>query len=67
MSAINILTRGSPGLDFTDGGTSTCRVGTLYSAGQSCTVTVEFTPSAPGLRAGGVTLFVQGNNLPLMT
>ncbi|HTU41079.1 MAG TPA: SBBP repeat-containing protein [Candidatus Aquilonibacter sp.] len=67
LSAVNILTEGASGLDYTDGGGSTCTVGTAYSAGQSCVVTVAFTPSVPGLRSGGVTLFVQGSNLPLMT
>ena len=67
LSAINILTLGAPSLDYTNGGSSTCTVGTAYTAGQSCTVTVGFTPSAPGLRAGAVVLFAQGNALPLMT
>jgi hypothetical protein len=67
LSAVNILTTGAPGLDYTDGGSSSCTAGMAYSAGQSCVVTVAFTPSAPGLRSGGVTLFAQGNNLPLMT
>ncbi len=65
LSAINILTLGVSGLDYKDGGSSTCSVGTAYTAGQSCTVSVAFTPSAPGLRAGSVTLFVQGTNQPL--
>lgn len=67
LSAINILTLGAPGLNYTDGGSSTCKTGTAYTAGQSCTVTVGFTPSAPGLRVGAVVLFAAGNNLPLMT
>jgi sugar lactone lactonase YvrE len=67
LSAVNILTEGASGLDYTDGGGSTCAVGTAYSAGQSCAVTVAFTPSAPGLRPGAVTLFSQGTNLALMT
>ena len=67
LSAVNILTMGAAGLDYTDGGSSTCAAGTTYSAGQTCTVTVAFTPSAPGLRYGGVVLFAQGSNLPLMT
>jgi sugar lactone lactonase YvrE len=67
VSAVNILTAGASGLDYTDGGSSTCTAGTSYTAGQSCVVTVAFTPSAPGQRSGGVTLFVQGNTLPLMT
>jgi uncharacterized protein (DUF1800 family)/sugar lactone lactonase YvrE len=68
LSAVNILTSGGAGLDYTDGGSSTCTPGTTYNANQSCTVTVTFTPSAPGLRSGGVLLFAQGNlpNLPLI-
>jgi sugar lactone lactonase YvrE len=67
LSAVNILTGGTPLLDYTDGGGSTCTAGTSYTAGQSCVVTVSFTPSMPGPRSGGVTLFAQGSNLPLMT
>jgi len=67
LSAVNILTTGAAGLDYTDGGSSSCTAGMAYGAGQSCVVTVAFTPSVPGLRSGGVTLFAQGNNLPLMT
>ena len=67
LSAVNILMAGASGLDYTDGGGSTCATGIAYSAGQSCVVTVAFTASVPGLRSGGVTLFAQGSNLPLMT
>ncbi len=66
LSAVNILTGGAPGLDYMDGGSSTCMVGTTYTLGQSCMVSVAFTPSAPGLRSGGVELFEQGSNVPLM-
>jgi sugar lactone lactonase YvrE len=67
LSAVNILTLGALSLDYTDGGSSTCTAGTAYSAGQSCVVTVAFTPLAPGLRSGGVTLFASDSTLPLMT
>jgi large repetitive protein len=67
LSAVNILTSGASGLDYGDGGGSTCAVGTTYSAGNSCTVTVAFTPTVPGARAGAVTLYAQGSNVPLMT
>ncbi|MGD0128659.1 MAG: choice-of-anchor D domain-containing protein [Terriglobia bacterium] len=67
LSGINILTLGVTGLDYVDGGSSTCALGTAYTAGQNCTVTVAFTPSAPGPRAGAVTLFEQGDTLPLIT
>ncbi len=32
LSAVNIVTAGATGLDYTDGGSSTCVVGTAYSA-----------------------------------
>jgi sugar lactone lactonase YvrE len=67
LSAVNILTAGASSHDYTDGGSSTCSAGTQYDAGQSCAVTVAFTPSAPGMRSGAVILFAQGSNLPLMT
>ena len=66
LTAVNILTLGASGQDYTDGGSSTCTA-TAYTAGQSCVVTVALTPTAPGARAGAVTLFAQGSNLPLMT
>jgi sugar lactone lactonase YvrE len=65
LSAVNILTAGQPGLDYTDGGSSTCISGTAYTTAQTCVVTVAFTPSAPGLRSGAVTLYAQGSNVPL--
>jgi sugar lactone lactonase YvrE len=67
LLAVNILTAGAAGLDYADGGDSTCTAGATFLSGQSCTVTVILTPSAPGQRAGGVTLFAQGNNTALMT
>ncbi len=67
LSAVNILTAGAAGLDYADGGDSTCIAGATFVSGQSCTVTVTLTPSAPGQRSGGVTLFAQGNNTALMT
>ena len=66
LTAVNILTLGASGLDYRDGGSSTCTA-TAYTAGQSCVVTVALTPTAPGGRAGAVELFAQDSNLPLMT
>jgi sugar lactone lactonase YvrE len=67
LSAVDILTSGAAGRDYTDGGSSSCSAGTAYTAGSSCTVTVAFTPTAPGARSGAAVLFAQGSNLPLMT
>jgi hypothetical protein len=54
LGAIQVVTQGTPNLDFTLGSGSTC-TGTV-SAGSSCTVNVTFTPLAPGLRMGAVDL-----------
>ena len=67
VELVGILTIGASGLDYTDAGGSSCAAGTQYTAGSSCTVNVAFTPSAPGMRAGAVTLFAQGSKLPLMS
>lgn len=67
-----ILTQGVSGLDFTDGGSSQnslnlgipqpCTVGTM-SAGQSCSVTVAFTPLAAGTRMGAVQIVDSTGNI----
>ena len=54
-----VLTQGVAGLDFMDAGTGTCTTNGAsynYSAGSSCTVTVQFRPTAIGLRMGAVEL-----------
>ncbi|QEE26922.1 hypothetical protein FTW19_02220 [Terriglobus albidus] len=54
-----VLTMGAPNLDFTDAGTGSCTTnGTAhtYSAGDTCTVDVIFTPKYAGLRRGAVEL-----------
>jgi sugar lactone lactonase YvrE len=61
LSAVNILTEGASGLDYKNVGD--CAVGVAYLAGQSCTLVIKLKPSAPGLRSGGVALFVQNYNL----
>ena len=67
LSAVNILTLGVQGTEYSDGGSSTCTEGTAYTVGQTCTITVAFTPLAPGLRPGAVTLFSASNTMPLAT
>jgi hypothetical protein len=47
------LTGGAAGLDFSATGGS-CTAGHTYNAGDTCTVTVVFTPRRPGGRAGAV-------------
>jgi streptogramin lyase len=55
----SVLTQGVAGLDFADAGTGTCTTNGssyFYFSGDSCTVVVNFTPAAPGLRMGAVEL-----------
>ncbi len=59
-----VLTQGAPNLDFTLSGT-TC-TGTI-TAGNSCTVNVQFAPLAPGLRMGAVQLADSSGNLLVTT
>jgi hypothetical protein len=66
LTTVDILTLGAGGLGYADGGSSTCTA-TAYTAGQSCVVTVAFTPTTPGAIAGAVMLFAQGSDLPLQT
>ncbi|WP_263351921.1 choice-of-anchor D domain-containing protein [Acidicapsa acidisoli] len=56
-----VVTQGATGLDFSLATGNTC-INTV-SAGGSCTVSVTFTPLAPGLRTGAVKLVDAGGNL----
>ncbi len=67
VSAINIVTEGVSGLDYTEYGGDTCRVGTSYTTSQSCTVNVQFKPAVAGARPGAVMLFAEGTTKPLFT
>jgi sugar lactone lactonase YvrE len=54
-----LLTQGTAGLDFKDARTGSCTVqdnGTLFHAGDTCSVDVEFYPVAAGPRLGAVVL-----------
>ena len=51
-----VLTQGAAGLDYADAGTGTCTAGTTYSAGDTCTLIVSFTPQFSGVRYGAATL-----------
>ena len=66
--APTVLTLGRSGSDFTNtggGGGSACAAGS-YLAGSTCIVTVQFDPTAPGLRLGSVQLKGSSGN-PLAT
>jgi hypothetical protein len=55
---INVLTQGSPGLDFNFVSGGTCSTTATYAVGASCTVLYSFSPRYPGGRYGGVSLTI---------
>jgi hypothetical protein len=50
------LTSGATGLDFASAAGGTCTTGSSYSVGDTCTVSVTFTPTLPGTRFGAIVL-----------
>ncbi len=65
VGSIGILTQGASGLDFADGGGSTCTAKT-YSSATNCVVNVKFTPRVAGTRNGAV-VFHDGSGNALST
>ncbi|MFZ0305416.1 MAG: PASTA domain-containing protein, partial [Terracidiphilus sp.] len=65
VGAIQVVTQGATGLDFSLGSGSTC-TGTIAQS-NTCNVNVNFAPRAPGLRAGAVELYDTGGNLVATT
>ena len=57
IGSINVLTQGSPNLDFKLSTGGTCAVGTAYTAGQTCTVKFTFSPTHPGIRYGAIDIY----------
>lgn len=64
LGGIKVLTRGTPNLDFTSGSGTTCSASTGPST--SCSVQVNFLPTAAGLRNGAVVLLDTSLN-PILT
>ncbi len=51
IASIRVLTTGIANLDYTDTGAGSCTGSSAsWSAGQSCTVSAQFKPTAPGAR-----------------
>jgi hypothetical protein len=61
LGAVKVLTKGSPNLDFTLAGVSTCTG--QVTIGATCTVNVEFMPALPGDRAGVVQITDTSGNV----
>jgi len=66
IASIQVLTQGSPNVDFTLKPGGTCVLNVDYLPNQQCTVAVAFTPTFPGQRRGAVVLLDSGNH-PLAT
>ena len=62
VGSVNVVTQGVTGLDFQEQSDGDNCSGNTFNSGQSCTVTVNFTPTAPGLRTGAVQL-LNGSNV----
>ena len=58
-----VLTQGTVGLDFADAGADSCTANTTYSAGQTCTINISFTPLFSGSRNGAVQLNDSNGNV----
>jgi len=56
LGSTTVLTQGAIGQDFTDAGGDSCTANGSYATGAVCTVYVNFTPTAPGVRYGAVNL-----------
>ena len=61
VSAVNVLTLGQSGLDYAATSTGNCANAHLL-VGNTCTVSVTFTPTAPGVRPGAVVLADSSGN-----
>jgi sugar lactone lactonase YvrE len=61
LASISVLTQGVGGLDFASAAGGNCTAGTSYTAGNTCTVNVTFTPTAAGNRYGAVVLTGTGD------
>jgi|HubBroStandDraft_1064217.scaffolds.fasta_scaffold00321_2 streptogramin lyase len=57
-----VLTQGASGLDYSDIGSGSCAAAT-YNPGDSCAVSVQFMPQAPGPRLGAGQLLDSSNNI----
>ncbi|SEG46545.1 Sugar lactone lactonase YvrE [Bryocella elongata] len=56
LANINVLTQGAAGLDYAFVAGGTCATTTMYTVGQTCTVSFTFAPSKPWTRYGAISL-----------
>jgi hypothetical protein len=62
VNSVSVLTLGMSGLDFAPGSGAVCKNETL-AVGGTCTQSVIFTPTNPGLRMGAVVLLDSSSNV----
>ena len=62
INSIQAVTQGVSNLDFTATSGGTCATSSGYAAGQTCTVNIAFSPTAPGARTGAVQLLDASGN-----
>jgi len=63
LGSTAVVTQGATGLDFANAGGGTCVANTAYTAGESCTINVAFTPKFAGIRSGTVELLNTSGNV----
>jgi hypothetical protein len=63
LGSIQVLTQGTPNLDYTLVSGGSCTPGNAYAANATCTVEAQFAPRYPGLRSGAVVLFDNSGNM----
>ncbi len=63
VDSVQVLTQGAATLDFSKSSSGDTCSQNMYATGQSCTVSVNFNPQAPGVRMGAVELFDVSGNL----
>lgn len=61
LSGISVLTQGEAKADFADAGTGSCTAN-AFSAGNTCTVNLTFSPKFPWARSGAVALLNGSGN-----
>ena len=65
LGSVKAFAFGTESLDFTVGGGTTCTAGTTNT---TCTVEIQFLPTAPGLRRGAAVLYDNGSpQAPVVT
>ena len=62
VAAVKLFGQGSENLDFASAG-GTCVAGSNFLAGQTCSLSVVFKPTSPGLRTGAVVLLDSSNHV----